>query len=428
VKNWIRNLIIGKNRYIEDYSEYRRVILCGWFSFMAVAAAASYLLVGLAISDFQLYPMVTIGAAPVVALATLALNRAGRYQAAKVALLAGLNAIIFLVASSEAPQNGVFPVFLVVAIGSFGLFGYTEKWKPMAFSLLSLGLYLLAFYVPVSILPFRHYSAAQMAFNQTLNFTVAGTAAVMVVALLTRLNHYQIRLMRQQKEALQKANHELDRFVYSTSHDLRAPLSSLMGLINITRMAKPDEIKTYLNLMEDRVRAMDQFIRDITDYSRNNRTEVQRQNVELKKLILEVWTGLKFIPGAQEIKLTIDVTDGQTISSDPARLKIIFGNLLSNAIRYHDHGKANRFIRLRAEESQHGLKIFVEDNGLGIEPEYQVKIFEMFFRASEKSKGSGLGLYIVKETVEKLDGSISVHSVPSQGSVFTLLLPQRAAA
>lgn len=428
MKNWIRDLIVGRGRYIEDYSEYRRVILCGWFSLAALVFAGCYLVAGLLLHDLELYPMVTIGAAPLLAAATLALSRAGHYQFAKYALLVGLNAIVFLVASSEAPENGVFPVFLVIAISGFGLFGYTEKWKPLSFALLSLGLYLLAFHGSFSILPFRQYTPAQMAFNQAMNFTMAGMAAVMVVVLLTRLNHYQVRLMRQQKEALQKANHELDRFVYSTSHDLRAPLSSLMGLINITRMASPDEVQTYLNLMDDRVRSMDRFICDITDYSRNNRLEVQSRQVVLKNLMHDVWDCLKFIPGAEQISLTIDVPDQLTVSTDPARLQIILSNLLSNAIRYHDPAKPNRFIRLRAEKAGQALKIFVEDNGQGIDPEYQGKIFEMFFRASEKSKGSGLGLYIVKEAVEKLSGSISVQSVPQQGSVFMLLLPQRAAA
>jgi len=428
VKKWIRNVIIGKNRYIDDYSAYRRVILCGWFGLIALSGAICYLVFGLLINGFDRYPTETVAAAATLAVATLALNRAGRYQTAKHVLLLMLNVIVFAIASSEAAGNGVFALFLVIAISGFGLFGYEEKWKPIAFAALSLVLYLLAYHTPLSVLPYRHYSPEQVSFNQTLNFGIAGTAAVMVVVLLTRLTHYQVRLMRQQSEELLKANHELDRFVYSTSHDLRAPLSSLMGLINITRQANAGEVQTYLNLMDDRVRSMDQFIRDITDYSRNNRLAVQSQTVALKPLILEVWDGLRFIPGAEHINLSVDVADAMTVSTDPARLKIILTNLLSNAIRYHDLKKTERFIRLGAEAHDQAMKIFVEDNGQGIEPEYQVKIFDMFFRASEKSKGSGLGLYIVKETVEKLAGAISVQSVPSQGSVFTLLLPQQAAA
>lgn len=398
-------------------------MLCGWFALITFCGASIYLLIGVVFQNFAIYPFITIAAALLAAVTTLALNRNGHYLAAKYLLLFSVNLILFLITSSESSANGAQPLFLVIAIGGFGLFSYTQKVKPILFSLFSLALFLISTYYPVSILPYRNFSADQVQFNLIMNFIISGTAAVMVVTLLTGLNHYHLRLIQTQKEQLQKANHELDRFVYSSSHDLRAPLSSLLGLINITRNGTPAEGKLYLNLMEDRVRSMDQFIKDITDYSRNNRQEVICQDIPLRRLVEEVWETLRFIPGAERIELAIQVPADAVVKSDPARLKIILSNLLSNAIRYHDVGKATPFIRLSARLLPHAFSFSVEDNGLGIEPQYQPKIFEMFFRAHEKSKGSGLGLYIVKETIDKLAGSISVQSSPGQGSIFTVQLP-----
>ncbi len=428
MRRWIRDFIIGRDHYIDDYSEFRRVLLCGWFAIITLLAAAFYLLMGIVLQQFELFPFITIGAAFLAAVATLALNRKGYYLAAKYILLFSVNIILFLVTSSESPANGAYPIFLVISIGGFGLFSYSEKIKPILFALFSLVLFLLANHMPVSILPYREFGPSQVLINQSLNFVISGTAAVMVVTLLTGLNHYQVKLIHTQKEQLQKANNELDRFVYSTSHDLRAPLSSLMGLINITRNARPEETKLYLNLMDDRIRSMDQFIKDITDYSRNNRQEIKIQEIPLRQLAEDVWETLRFIPGADRIELSMEMPEGAMVLSDPSRLKIILSNLLSNAIRYHDLGKATPFIRLTARLSEQAFCFTVEDNGQGIEPQYQRKIFDMFFRAHEKSKGSGLGLYIVKETIDKLAGSISVESIPGKGSSFTVRLPLQKAA
>jgi signal transduction histidine kinase len=404
------------------------VLLCGWFALITLVAAVSYLLIGIIMQQFELYPFITIGSAFVAAATTLVLNRKGYYPAAKYMLLFSINMIVFLITSSESPANGAHPIFLVISIGAFGLFSYTEKIKPILFALFSLLLFLISVYTPISVLPYRDFAPEQILVNQMINFVVSGTAAVMVVTLLTGLNHYHLRLIQSQTEQLQKANNELDRFVYSTSHDLRAPLSSLMGLINITRNARPEEAKAYLNLMDDRIRSMDQFIKDITDYSRNNRQEIVCQVVPLRQLVEEVWETLRFIPGVERIELALTIPEGACVHSDPSRLKIILSNLLSNAIRYHDLGKSTPFIRLTAKVTPNTFCFTVEDNGQGIEPQYQRKIFDMFFRAHEKSKGSGLGLYIVKETIDKLAGSISVESIPGKGSSFTVRLPVLKAA
>jgi len=260
--------------------------------------------------------------------------------------------------------------------------------------------------------------------NVVINFTAALPSSVMAIYLMISLNHYNSIQLSASNKLLLKTNAELDKFVYSTSHDLRAPLSSVLGLIDIaSRNTDPNEVKRYLAMMKERVFSLDKFVRDITDYSRNNRLKVQRERLKLRDLAAEIWESMKFAPEAENIKFELDIPETIEVESDKNRLTIVLGNLISNAIRYHDQRKDERFIRLKHQSNGSAFYIKVKDNGQGISKEYHTKIFDMFYRANEKSKGSGLGLYIVKETLLKLSGSIHIESSPGVGSVFTVKFP-----
>jgi signal transduction histidine kinase len=102
---------------------------------------------------------------------------------------------------------------------------------------------------------------------------------------------------------------------------------------------------------------------------------------------------------------------------------VIMSNLISNAIRYHDNRKDTQYIRLHAEIKDKAFYLTIEDNGQGIAVEYHNRIFDMFYRANEHSKGSGLGLYIVKEALIKLSGTIHLESAPGVGSTFIVMVP-----
>jgi PAS domain S-box-containing protein len=236
-----------------------------------------------------------------------------------------------------------------------------------------------------------------------------------------KMAEQQIRL---QNDLLAKANDELDRFVYSASHDLRAPLSSLLGLISIAEKTdSTSEIMLCLEMMKKRVVTMEGFIKEITDYSRNSRLGVEKQPVHIRALIQEVVDSLKYTSGAERIKIEFDIRPDLTFITDANRLKVIMNNLIANAIKYHDLTKDSPFIRIRADSTGGNNVILVSDNGQGIPREHVGHIFDMFFRASENSEGSGLGLYIVKETLNKLMGTISVESEQYKGSAFKVQLP-----
>ncbi len=233
--------------------------------------------------------------------------------------------------------------------------------------------------------------------------------------------------LRKQNKQLRKTNQELDNFVYRVSHDLKAPIASVKGLVNLARLEIDEEVRVEqcLNMIEQCVEKLDVFILDILDYSRNARLNIIPEEIELKKLVEEVFRDLNYFDNFMKVRKILDFKEDTIILSDRRRLDFIFNNLISNAVRFSDMHKEDPFLRISVKESDDTYEISLEDNGIGIEEKYLDKIFNMFFRATEQRTGSGLGLYIVKEAVDKLDGSITVSSVYGMGSVFTLTLPRK---
>lgn len=227
-----------------------------------------------------------------------------------------------------------------------------------------------------------------------------------------------------QNELLAKANSELDRFVYITSHDLKAPLLSVMGLINLAQMSDdPNEVEMCLRLMRERIKGLEHFIGDIIDYSRNARSGIISDEIHLQKMVEDILKEMIFVDDADKINITLDIPHEFRFLADSKRLSVILKNLIFNAIKYHDQNKDDPSIHIKASQNGKTVLIHVIDNGIGIDPDIKEKIFDMFYRASEKSKGSGLGLYIVKEMVSKLEGSIEVFSEPMKGTEFRLSFP-----
>ncbi|MCC9070703.1 HAMP domain-containing histidine kinase [Flavobacterium sp. F-65] len=224
-------------------------------------------------------------------------------------------------------------------------------------------------------------------------------------------------------ENLILANKELDRFVYSASHDLRSPITSLKGLIEITQMEDDlEQIREYLNLMKSSLIKQDQFISDIIDYSKNKRKGVVFESISLVNLFGGAIIQHTHLRNADRIIVDIEILV-DIIKSDSLRLKIIINNLLSNAIKYADESKEEMRIQIKAYIEGNFYKIEVIDNGIGIKPEFKEHIFEMFY-VIDSNKGSGLGLYILKEAVKSLNGSIELESEFTVGSKFIVTIPR----
>ncbi len=225
-------------------------------------------------------------------------------------------------------------------------------------------------------------------------------------------------------EELIKTNSELDRFVYSASHDLRAPISSLLGLIEVARLEKnPETIAQLLEMQKKSLLRMDRFIRDIVDHSRNTRLTVESENVNFERMVHSTFEQLQFMENVNQIRKVISIRQEGPFYTAPTRIDIVLNNLISNAIKYADLRKEDPFLEVSVFSSAKQTTIKVRDNGEGIPLEAQPKIFDMFYRASGRGSGSGLGLYIVKEAIQKLAGSIEVVSEYGKGAEFIVTLP-----
>jgi len=225
-------------------------------------------------------------------------------------------------------------------------------------------------------------------------------------------------------EELLKINDELDRFVYSASHDLRAPISSLLGLIEVARLEKdPESIQNLLDMQKRSLQKLDKFIFDIVSYSRNNRVDLEIGRIDFQELLNDTYDQLQYMDKLKGLKRINEIDEDIHFYSDQKRIAIVLNNLISNAIKYSVSSKSDTFIKTRIKKTEQGVSIHVVDNGEGIDNEHIHRIYDMFYRASEQSVGSGIGLYIVKEVVQKLKGTIEVQSQKYHGSEFIVRLP-----
>lgn len=221
---------------------------------------------------------------------------------------------------------------------------------------------------------------------------------------------------------LRKANVELDNFVYKVSHDLRAPIASVLGLVNLAKKEnKFDTLKQYFDMVGRSAVQQDSFIRDILDLSRNSRLLIDKKRINWQELINDTFDHLKYSVKDKAIDRKININGKAGFYSDQRRIKVIFNNLISNAIRY-SNGK-DPVIEIDVKINKTNANISISDNGVGIEKKHQKKVFEMFYRATDANAGSGLGLYIVKESIDKLNGNIDMMSDVGIGTKFLISLP-----
>jgi PAS domain S-box-containing protein len=242
---------------------------------------------------------------------------------------------------------------------------------------------------------------------------------------ITEQKGYEKQLEDQNSE-LTKVNQELDNFVYRVSHDLRAPISSLLGLVEVISGEQDiNSIKELLLLVKKTLEKQDKFIKDILDYSRNARQQVQSVEIDFNVLLEEVFSPYVYNK-PDKAEYLFEVEQDAPFFTDDYRLLIILNNLVSNAFKYLKLNREDSYVKANVTVKQGKATIVVEDNGIGIEKKHQEKVFNMFYRATDQHPGSGLGLYIVKETVSKLKGSVNIESEGGYGTTITVELPNLA--
>lgn len=229
---------------------------------------------------------------------------------------------------------------------------------------------------------------------------------------------------RSQFNEIENNNKELDKLIKVLSHDLRAPMNSINGLISLARDEKdPNEFSKYLGMMEKSIKKLETFTNDVIT-SLKNRGSSRITEVIPYELVQEIIEELRYSEQGKQIDFRNMIHPELRIQSDPSQLQIIFSNLISNAIRYHDFNKEHQYIEVTAEKHPLLCIFNVEDNGIGIEESHHDRIFDTYYTVGSIEGSSGLGLSNVKDAVSRLRGSIEVKSQPGKGSAFTIQFPE----
>lgn len=235
------------------------------------------------------------------------------------------------------------------------------------------------------------------------------------------------RALKEKVAELEKTNDELNRFIYSISHELRAPLASALGVINLAKLDhvyhESEKGHEYWGLIEDCCGRLDYNITSTLQYYKNSRYSTIKEEVDFPKLVSELIVMHKLANNVDDkIKFEVSIDQPEKFIGDVFRIEIIIGNLISNAIKYQNPDEQNQLIQIDVKVNRLDAIITITDNGLGILNDHLNKIFNQFFRIHNQ-KGTGLGLFIVREALTRLDGKISVESVVNSGTRFTLRIP-----
>lgn len=361
------------------------------------------------------------------------INEVGKHLFSKLIFVIVGPAIIFFYAIIIPKESAIYFFFFPIITITFLLFDREDQ----AYKIAAI-IYALSLLVILEMTDYRPFdlAMAEQTSSETsyiVNITVSIVTVILTLITFDNLNesfeqnrNEAIMMVETKNEELKEINAELDRFVYSASHDLKSPLLSVLGLVNVAKYEVKDETALdYFNKIETRVNKLNTFIKEVIEISRNTRTEVLEERFNLKELVAGVFENNNYLEDVNSLKVDMQISKSLKITADKSRLEIILNNLISNAIKYRNQSKDDHEISISAKTENNKLAIIISDEGIGISEEAQVRMFEMFYRGHDGSEGSGLGLYIVKSTLEKIGGAITVDSTLGEGTTIALTIPIR---
>ncbi|SIT06653.1 hybrid sensor histidine kinase/response regulator [Belliella pelovolcani] len=232
------------------------------------------------------------------------------------------------------------------------------------------------------------------------------------------------RELKDKNERLKKVHSEMNQFVYSLSHELRGPLMSISGVSKLAKMeAKDPNIIEYFDMIDSATLRLDDFIYKMLDFYRSTKIDNKVSKIDFKDIVNQQLEAYKEKWGLDDINIAIDVNQTSDFYSDDAKLRVILNNLFSNAYKFQKLESESKFIKLTVDVKDAVATVKIEDNGIGIDEKYHTEVFNLFHRATQRNVGSGLGLYMVKESVTQMGGKIQLESKLDHGTIFTITLP-----
>ncbi len=224
------------------------------------------------------------------------------------------------------------------------------------------------------------------------------------------------------EKELVETNQELDTFFYKASHDLKGPLASVMGIVNLARLENSDPLnEKYFSMIETSVKRLDRTLLDLIELARTRKGTSKLSQINIMSMVQDILHSLRHLPDFGSINFEVKIDHLLELKADKVLVLSVFQNLIHNAINYCNQDRPH--VKIKVEKDVNGIVLAVIDNGLGIHEAIRDRVFEMFYRGHPDSTGSGLGLFIVKNALEKMKGTISFESEVGKGTTFTVHIP-----
>jgi signal transduction histidine kinase len=433
VSSW-RNSIIRKFIDVKlliskgyQYDELIRLEILVYSCLLAYLFGSSYIIISLmnGISFFVIWNYILFHTISIPVI--LILIKKGKGEWAKFMMVVLGTAFMTFKAGSMGRGSGMDIAMLMIVAGAFAFFSL----KQFKFIVATISLTLLS----LIFLEYTNYSYwgeyPSNPYEYLFNLYTTILFIVLFYYVVVRINNViqkkiitlNSRLKVKNKRLLD-LNEELDRYVYRVSHDMRSPITSMMSLNKfIQKTDDIDTIRELVRMQDDCIQKLDIHIQQIIDISKNLKTDLVISEVNFTREVSEILKELKFMSGEAHVDIRTQVEQFSPFFTDLQRLRIILSNLISNSLKYYNTEEPNKYVKCTIKVNALLTIIEMEDNGIGISPEVKAKLFTMFFRGTSQSKGSGLGLYIVKEMVAKLQGTIRVESERYKYTCFTIELP-----
>ena len=231
-------------------------------------------------------------------------------------------------------------------------------------------------------------------------------------------------MLATKNKELQSAYDELGKFAYSVTHDMRGPLMSVSGAIQIAQACNDvNEIKEILVMMDAAVNKLDEFITNMHEYYNLKRGQLVYEEINFRQLVNDAEALFHLSGNIEHIRFVSNITQAAPFWSDLVSLKIVLTNLLSNAFKYQRKTNTDKFVEVDIDVNNDVATIFVKDNGIGIHQDHINNVFEMFYRATSEESGSGFGLFNVKDALNRVNGNIEVTSAVNEGTSFKVTIP-----
>lgn len=227
-------------------------------------------------------------------------------------------------------------------------------------------------------------------------------------------------------QELTERNFEMDQLIYRTSHDLRSPISSILGILNLLNMEKDQPFAEYLGHIQSKTNQLDTTVQSLVNFVKSTREEIKEEVIDIEKLIQTTIGQLEFLPNFNKLQITISNNfKGTAFRSDYSKLAILIRCLVSNALQFQGMNKENR-LEIEVSGNPENVQLAFHDNGQGIAQNILPKVTEMFFRGNMESKGAGMGLYIADKIVKKLNGTLKIDSKEGLWTKITVQLKKKA--